>query len=187
MRLKHPKKRFLATTAVTLGALAALVAVPASARADDSLGTFKIQNSGWTGGSKTPMCLWGAGGNGARTYVQKCSNDNHDRWTFYPIGSAGQPGSWYELVNVATGECLDADANNLTGGAQVQSWGCNQAYQQRWRFTPRTNYYQRVANLGGDAANSWANDRFYLDMDAQYQRLWSSDSSNNQLWSMFPG
>jgi hypothetical protein len=187
LKLKLAKRRFITTIAATLGAVAALVAVPTSAQADDSLGTFRIQNSGWTGGSGKPMCLWGAGGNGARTYIQKCSSDSHDEWTFYPIGGGGQSGSWYELVNVATGLCLDADANNLTGGAVVQAWGCNQSWQQRWRFTPRTNYYQRVANLAGDAANSWANDRFYLDMDASYQRLWSSDSSSNQFWSMFPG
>jgi hypothetical protein len=72
-------------------------------------------------------------------------------------------------------------ASNLTGGAAVQTWSCNNNDNQRWGFTMNLNYTQHIKNL--DAYNDGWNDRFLLDMDTNLQRLWSDSGSNNQYWT----
>ncbi|MEU2866957.1 RICIN domain-containing protein [Streptomyces mirabilis] len=165
------------TTAVLSVALASLVGAGAgSASADSPVGTFRLKNYGWGN-----YCVAATGGIGTRTALAPCANTDSQKWTIYPKGDEGTGGTWYEAVNVATGLCLDADANNLTGGAAVQTWTCNGTGQQRWGFTMNVNYTQHIKNL--EAYRLSYNDRFLLDMDSNLQRVWSDSGSNNQYWT----
>lgn len=171
-------RRTLALTTVAVSvAVASLVGAGAgSASADTAVGTFRLKNYGWGN-----YCIAATGGIGARTALAPCANTDSQKWTIYPEGDEGMGGTWYEAVNVATGLCLDADANNLTGGAAVQTWTCNGEGQQRWGFTMNVNYTQHIKNLQAYRTN-W-NDRFLLDMDGSQQRVWSDSGSNNQYWT----
>lgn len=145
------------------------------------VGTFRLKNYGWGN-----YCLSiTSTANGSRTALAQCANSGqaylNQAWTVYPEGGDGESGTWYEAVNEASGLCLDGDANNLTGGAVVQTWYCNNHTNQRWGFAMNLNYTQHIVNL--DAYEYQNNDRFLLDMSSNLQRLWSYSGSANQYWS----
>ncbi|WP_104815367.1 RICIN domain-containing protein [Kitasatospora sp. MMS16-BH015] len=165
------------TTAVFSVALTSLVGVGAgTASADTPVGTFRLKNYGWGN-----YCVAATGGIGARTALAPCADTASQKWTIYPVGGAGESGTWYVAVNAGNGLCLDGDVHNLTGGAAVQTWSCNNNTNQRWGFTMNLNYTQHIKNL--DAYTDGWNSRFLLDMDTNLQRLWADNGANNQYWA----
>jgi Ricin-type beta-trefoil lectin domain-like len=177
----------LRTTAAAIGTkvvrgrlgLAVVPRFPVGAKADGSpVGTVRLRNYGWGN-----YCIQQGGRNGSRTLFEACANSgaafNSQAWTIYD-----ESNGWYELVNVATGLCLDADNNHLTSGAAVQTWFCNGQQQQHWGMSIKLNYAQRIKNKA--AYNYQNNDRFLLDTQSNLQRLWSDGGTSdvNQYWLM---
>jgi hypothetical protein len=175
-RMKIMTKR---AAAAALIATASIVASVQGAHATSPVGTFILKNEGWG------YCLTGFNaGPGYATSISPCNGSALQKWTTYPIGDEGFGGGpYYEVVNVATGLCLSTDGNE-TGGARVETDNCNSGEDQRWGAKMQLSYYQHLKNLGA-YSQSW-NDRFQLDMNTYpFQRLWSQNSSPNQVWSWF--
>jgi hypothetical protein len=61
--------------------------------------------------------------NGVRAQQWDCNNGDNQLWYF---GASNAPG-WQQLINVASGKCLDADisAGFIANGTSVQQWDCN--------------------------------------------------------------
>ncbi|MET7757761.1 RICIN domain-containing protein [Streptomyces sp. NPDC005389] len=101
--------------------------------------------------------------NGSRTLVtggKALDNPNHSATvgtqfvTWTPSGGANQ--TWrftqqadgsYEIVNLASGLCADAEGASTAAGARVIQWTCNGASNQRWKVTRQANGMYKVTSV----------------------------------------
>jgi hypothetical protein len=61
--------------------------------------------------------------NGTLVELWTCNGGSNQQWQ----AVNGQ------LVNPASGKCLDDPASNTTNGTQLQIWSCSGAANQQWR------------------------------------------------------
>jgi Ricin-type beta-trefoil lectin domain-like len=61
--------------------------------------------------------------NGVRAQQWDCWNGDNQLWYFGASNASG----WHQLINVASGKCLDADISGggIWDGTPVQQWDCN--------------------------------------------------------------
>lgn len=148
------------------------------------MGQYHIVNN-WASG-----CLDdGAAYPGYDAYVPICGNSLAQTWWLYGNGNG-----WYEVVNVLSGLCLDADTNTINrDGTKVQTWYCNQSAQQTWSFNRLDlGIRQQIFNeLALDDWNPWGSNPAYdtLDMDIsnpysnqRKAQLWHNLQGSNQYW-----
>lgn len=103
-----------------------------------------------------------------------------------PSGETGPAPSSFELVNRATGKCLDLSDASAADGANVQLWSCNGTSGQRWQIEDLGDDTNRLVNVAsgkaldvadcgtgdGAAIQQWA----WLDNSCQRWRLVTTDS-----------
>jgi hypothetical protein len=146
--------------ALGVGALAAVMAIPAQAQ------PHLIHYYGHVYNGDSTRCLDSGTVNNAQLWT--CSNSIYQQWSYYPrvgaiVGNsptgclddgAGTNGTgvplvtctgalsqkWtydanFRLVNQASGRCLDADLGTIgSGGTKVQVWDCGSGTNQQWYF-----------------------------------------------------
>ena len=80
----------------------------------------------WITGNSPTGCLDdGTGVNGSRVFLTTCTGSASQQWT----DVSG------EIVNVASGKCLDADLGTIGAqGTIVQVWSCSGGLNQIWTF-----------------------------------------------------
>jgi hypothetical protein len=100
------------------------------------------------------------------------------------MASSGvNPSTWYQVININSGDCVD-DTNGVTSnGTAVQQWACTAGdINQEWQFQPTSDGYYQVATdndpgevwdvTGGPSATS----------DGTPIQLWSATGGTNQQW-----
>jgi glucosylceramidase len=103
-------------------------------------------------------------------------------FTWNNAGGGGiSPTAWYNVVNTASGKCVDEANWGTAPGTAVQQWTCGTGqHNQQWQFTPTSGGYYRVSprfapNLAWDVtAVSGA--------DGAAIQLWTYGGGNNQQW-----
>jgi hypothetical protein len=89
-------------------------------------------------------------------------------------------GAGFELVDAASGLCLDVTGVSTDDGAPVQVWGCNGGPNQQWRLQPVSGDLVLLVALHSNKC---------LDVPAQQQSVpthlqqWTCLSGTNQQWS----
>ena len=90
-------------------------------------------------------------------------------------------GGYYEIVNRASGKCLDVQGQSLANGALVQQWGCWGGANQLWKLVSvETGYYQIVNKNSGKCLDVKGQS---LANGAQLQQ-WACWSGGNQRFRM---
>ena len=100
---------------------------------------------------------------------------------FAPANAAATPANWQQVVNNASGLCLDIWNSNMNPGTNVAQWHCNGGDWQKWHYDPLTGLIRSKQDArycldnGGQFANGanlviWpcngnAHQRFLLDSD----------------------
>ncbi|GLW29039.1 RICIN domain-containing protein [Actinoplanes regularis] len=90
------------------------------------------------------------------------------------------PTTWYSVVNVNSGKCVDARAAATTSGTAIQQYTCNGTNAQQYRFETITDRYVRISNRGNSAQ--------VLDVtgvstaDNAPIQTWSYSGGANQQW-----
>jgi hypothetical protein len=107
------------------GATGTIVAGDNSAKCvDDNNGSgtpgTKVQM--WDCDGNTAAQNWTVNSNGTLIELWTCNGGANQQWQ-------AQSG---ELVNPATGKCLDDPASNTTNGTQLVLWTCNGGANQHW-------------------------------------------------------
>jgi hypothetical protein len=90
------------------------------------------------------------------------------------------PGTWYSVVNVNSGKCLDARAAGTTDGTAVQQYTCNGTNAQQFQFATATDGHVRINNRGNatqvlDVTNVSTTDNAPI-------QTWSYGGGANQQW-----
>jgi hypothetical protein len=69
--------------------------------------------------------------NARRARMSGCSGDDDQRWQFRSVG-----GDQYQLINAATGKCLDVKGRSKDDGATIQQFACRNQENQKWALRP---------------------------------------------------
>jgi hypothetical protein len=97
-----------------------------------------------------------------------------------PTSGPISPTTWYSVINMNSGKCLDARAAGTANGTAIQQYTCNATFAQQYQFVPTSGGYLRINNRGNsaevlDVTNvSTAN-------NAPIQ-TWTYGGGNNQQW-----
>jgi hypothetical protein len=94
-------------------------------------------------------------------------------------------GPWYNVINKASGLCVDAAGWETTNGTTVQQWTCgNQQHNQEWQFEPTGGGYTTVANRNAAAQNVvWdTTGGPGATADGVKIQLWAYGGGTNQQW-----
>lgn len=137
----RPAVRRLATVALTVGGLAAMMATtvtPANAAPPIPGGvTYQI-----VGGSD--FCVSARSFTPGRTVIQEscgtATNSLLRHWV--PVNLDGE--ATYRLRNWASGLCLAIGASRTDAGAKAIQWSCGNIADQMWRLTPLGEGFQLV-------------------------------------------
>ncbi len=119
-------------------------------------------------GAGSSGCLEAGKKQGSRAKRDNCDGSGRQRWQLKPV-----EGGAYQLVNEATGDCLDVDHRGKNDGAAIQSWGCNKGENQRWAVS-----WQGADTFTLVSVNS---NKCLAGDDELEQQACRNDSS--QLWS----
>jgi len=91
-------------------------------------------------------------------------------------------GTWYNVVNVNSGSCVDAASQAAANGTVVQQWACGvQQTNQEWQFQSRGNGIYSIGTRGAPAQafdvtnNGTANGSLI--------QLWTYGGGTNQQWT----
>jgi glucosylceramidase len=101
------------------------------------------------------------------------------------IVSLPTTGPWYNVINEASGLCVDATGWGTTNGTTVQQWACgNQQSNQEWQFQPTGSGYNAVANRNAAAQNLvWdLTGGPSATADGVKIQLWAYGGGTNQQW-----
>ncbi len=94
--------------------------------------------------------------------------------------AAISPGTWYNVVNVNSGKCVDARAAGTANGTVVQQYTCNGTTAQSWELMATSGGYYQVGN---DNAPSEVWDVTNVSTaDSAPIQLWTYGGGNNQQW-----
>jgi len=100
------------------------------------------------------------------------------------LASGGiSPGTWYQVVNTNSGDCVDDTNGATSNGTAVQQWACYAGNtNQEWQFQPTSGGYYQVASdnnpsevwdvTGGPSATG----------NGTLIQLWSATGGTNQQW-----
>jgi len=94
--------------------------------------------------------------------------------------AAVSPGTWYTVVNVGSGKCVDARSAATANGTAVQQYSCNSSTAQEWEFQATSNGYYQVDN-NNLASQAWDVTNVSTADSATIQ-LWAYGGGNNQQW-----
>ncbi|MER5548893.1 RICIN domain-containing protein [Streptomyces sp. NPDC002589] len=97
------------------------------------------------------------------------------------------PGSWYQITNANSGQCVDATNAGTSDGTPVQQWTCgSDQANQGWKFIPTSDGYYEVVNrnvpalaldiIGGPSATA----------NGAQTQLWTFAGGTNQQWKPVP-
>lgn len=114
----------LATAGVlALSLTSAVVASPANAA-----GGFLMQNDRWP-----QMCLSSSGRSDTTARVYSCTGNSNQTW--HTGGHIqGHYGTYYQLINNGTGQCLSISGASTRAGADAVVWACNGRHDQYWTW-----------------------------------------------------
>lgn len=94
--------------------------------------------------------------------------------------AAISPGTWYNVVNVNSGKCVDAAAAATANGTAVQQYSCNSTTAQEWELQATSGGYYQVDN-NNNASEAWDVTNVSTADSAPVQ-LWQYSSGLNQQW-----
>jgi hypothetical protein len=96
-------------------------------------------------GAQTGLCLGASDNdNGAAVVQARCNGKDRQRWR--QVAAAG---GTVNLVNTASGRCLDVYRGSGDDGAKVVLWSCNGGTNQQWRPTSAGNAVALVSMGSG--------------------------------------
>ncbi|WNG48669.1 glycosyl hydrolase [Archangium minus] len=92
-------------------------------------------------------------------------------------GGSSSGGTWYRIINKATGRCLDIAGPSTADGANIHQWSCHTGSSQQWALQATDNgYYRIVSRYSGkvlDVAGPSASDGANVHQ-------WTSTGGTNQ-------
>jgi len=77
---------------------------------------------------------WASLANSARAQLSTCSASASQQFRFSQVA-----GGYYNIVNAASGKCLDVQSKSTANGAAIIQYTCNGGTNQQWSITTNTN------------------------------------------------
>ncbi len=98
-------------------------------------------------------------------------------------GGGINPATWYQVVNVNSGKCVDATNGGTANGTPVQQWACSAGNtNQEWQFQPTSGgYYEVVTRNAPSEAWDVTGGQGATGNGTPIQ-LWSYGGGTNQQW-----
>ncbi len=104
--------------------------------------------------------------------------------TVTPTPSSGiSTSAWYNIINQASGSCVDAAGGGTSNGTVVQQWSCgNQAFNQEWQFQPTDSGYYKLLNRNAAGQNEVWDVVGQSTANGAKIQLWAFAGGANQQW-----
>jgi hypothetical protein len=109
-------------------------------------------------------------------------------WNLHSLAfaSAGlNTAAWYQVINQATGSCVDDSAGGTANGTIVQQWACGTGnYNQQWQFRTASTGYYSVLNRNAATQNEVWDVTGGPSATAPGTKVqtWSYGAGTNQQW-----
>jgi hypothetical protein len=115
------------------------------------------------------------------------SMDNwYQRWTlnvsagtWAATDTSFETGHPMQVINDATGYCLDVDGASKTEGADLDAWTCNSGSNQEWTMSTEGSGYYMTSLLDGQVADDSGNSKTSGGQIIQ----WDANGGTNQQWT----
>jgi glucosylceramidase len=98
-------------------------------------------------------------------------------------GGGINSGTWYQVVNTNSGDCVDDTGGSAANGTAVQQWACGSGNtNQEWQFQPTSGGYYQVATRNNTSAVWDVTGGTSATGNGTLIQLWSAAGSTNQQW-----
>jgi hypothetical protein len=112
----------------TAGVLALSLTSAVAASPANAAGGFLMQNDRYPN-----LCLSSSGARDTTARVYSCTGNSNQTW--HTGGHIqGRYGTYYQLINNATGQCLGVSSASTSSGANAVVWACNGHHDQYWTW-----------------------------------------------------
>jgi glucosylceramidase len=93
------------------------------------------------------------------------------------------PTTWYQVVNINSGDCVDDTNGAVSDGTAVQQWACSAGNtNQEWQFLPTSGGYYEVVTRN-DTSEAWdVTGGPGATSDGTPIQLWTYGGGTNQQW-----
>jgi hypothetical protein len=113
-------------------------------------------------------------------------NNWYQRWslnvsagTWAATDTSFETGKPMQVINDATGYCLDVDGASSTEGANLDAWTCNGGSNQEWTMSTEGSGYYMTSLLDGQVADDSGNSKTSGGQIIQ----WDANGGTNQQWT----
>ena len=98
-------------------------------------------------------------------------------------GGGINPGSWYQVVNANSGDCIDATNGGTSDGTAVQQWACGSGNSnQEWQFQPTDSGYYKVVSRNASTEAWDVTGGAGATGNGVPIQLWTYGGGTNQQW-----
>jgi len=110
---------------------------------------------------------------GAQVWAWSYTGGSNQLWTFMGMGDGT-----YEIVNQASGKCLEVRGGTTGNGSYIQQYGCWGGDNQRWSVVLCQGYIQIVGKQSGRCLSSSAL------LDGATVTLWDCSNASSEQWAV---
>jgi glucosylceramidase len=98
-------------------------------------------------------------------------------------GGGISSGTWYQVVNTNSGDCVDDTGGSASNGTAVQQWACGSGNtNQEWQFQPTSGGYYQVATRNNTSEVWDVTGGTSATGNGTLIQLWSATGGTNQQW-----
>jgi glucosylceramidase len=98
-------------------------------------------------------------------------------------GGGINSGTWYQVVNTNSGDCVDDTGGSTSNGTAVQQWACGSGNtNQEWQFQPTSGGYYQVATRNNSSEVWDVTGGTSATGNGTLIQLWSAAGGTNQQW-----
>ena len=98
-------------------------------------------------------------------------------------GGGISSGTWYQVVNTNSGDCVDDTGGSTSNGTAVQQWACGSGNtNQEWQFQPTSGGYYQVASRNNSSEVWDVTGGTSATGNGTLIQLWSATGGTNQQW-----
>src|ERR1700678_160988 len=96
-------------------------------------------------------------------------------------GGGISSGTWYQVVNTNSGDCVDDTGGSASNGTAVQQWACGSGNtNQEWQFQPTSGGYYQGASRNNTSEVWDVTGRTSATRNGTLIQLWSAAGGPNQ-------
>ncbi|MCS6995489.1 MAG: RICIN domain-containing protein [Casimicrobiaceae bacterium] len=179
--MKRPLRAALAIAgSLAVGVAAAQITIQIGPSRPDPVRDGRLWKTGYIVSANSGLCLAvqaGWGGEGSNVIQDTCGSAG-TVWSLRDLG-----GREFAIINEDTGYALDVTRSSMEDGANVQQWGWNRTFAQRWRVENMGRDLVQIVNQG---SGKCLDVEFRSRQPGANVQQYRCTGGANQLWQLRP-